>query len=446
MTTETPTNADSTTLSWAAYVERVQTLSKGPRARLAWLVVHSFDDIREQRIEFDPRINVLLGKNGAGKTTLLEILARVITSDFSSWHQREFDVEYQYELNEWFWRYRVKNTRDPSRDVEGRAGYRPDMSVHAHFEEFDLRAESDGRKCRWSDGVRDETHETVASLRLAFLAIQSGDERGVYWNPRWSLSMIRTGNRNQLGRFDEGLDFFRTLVDGLSSENPFVMTIRESRPGAADIWCPQTLQWLLLFLGLDGSEMLSKPTQSVVFSAEKLKISQAVLDALGAKDVFADLGRPEIVRNGDASTITLSSLALWMERKNGDTVKHPNWSWGQRRLVAFALYLAANLDAVVADELVNGMHHEWIELCLRELGDRQLFVSSQNPILVDLVELHSIEQVRRAFVLCEVVPTETGRTTREWKNLDEKGAEKLFELRSSSLQSTSEIMRFQGWW
>jgi hypothetical protein len=202
-------------------------------------------------------------------------------------------------------------------------------------------------------------------------------------------------------------------------------------------------QWIIL---PEPQVIARTPEEPVRVSSKDLKISRALLDSLGVVSLDASFGRPEVERMGTVTEVRLSSLAFFMKRKNGDILKHTSWSWGQKRLVAFALYLAANPDYVVADELVNGMHHEWIELCLREIGDRQCFFTSQNPILVDFIELRSIEQISSAFVLCDAAEAVDGALVRRLRNLTRDEAQRLWDARTVGLQSTSEIMRFHGWW
>lgn len=429
------------------YFERIQVLSKGPKAHLAWLIVHSFEELREQRIEFDAGINVILGRNGAGKTTLLEILARIITADFSTWSDREFDVEYQYELGQWSWHFRVKNLRNVERRAENDRPFQPIISLRARFEEFDLTADVESNRVRWSDGVHSTVHDFEQRLCVIFLTgLRLGTDAEAQWSHCWQMAMAPLRFSLLVRRFDEGLELFNAVVAGISPQEPYSIFVDAKGDLSMEYSTSSRMLRSLSSLAIDWKSLVANPTNAAILRADQLGISAEIVRGLGALDVFASLGQPEIVHSGERTTLRFSSLKFFMTRANGDQLPHHSWSWGQRRLVAFALYLAANRTAVVADELVNGMHHEWIELCLREMGDRQVFVSSQNPIRVDLVPLHSVQQIQRSFVLCEAVQTGPNRTERRWKNLDQHSAEELFELRSTSLQSTSEIMRFKGWW
>jgi hypothetical protein len=311
------------------------------------------------------------------------------------------------------------------------------------FEEIAFEIESDDRELRRTINRSTERFEGVG-LSTGSLVVGRLDDR---WSNTISLAMSACAHDLDSSRFDEGLDTFRAVLAQVGSDRPLTFQQQTSQP---NMWMSngssRALSVLVMLLLLQSDSILKDPTRPVHLSSESLGISQHFLDALGATEVFADLGLPEIRRTDDETSVSLSQLVFWMKRPNGDVLRHTSWSWGQQRLVAFALYLAANRRYVVADELVNGMHHEWIELCLREVGDRQCFITSQNPILVDFVSLTSAQQIERAFVLCEVRESKPGRTARTWRNMTEREAQTLFDARSVGLQSTSEIMRFHGWW
>jgi energy-coupling factor transporter ATP-binding protein EcfA2 len=429
-------------LSPAAVVERNKAMASGPEARLAWLHVHAFDELRDQRVRFDRGINIVLGKNGVGKTTLLNVLAAALRQDFRAWSTHPFDVEYRFELGEWFWHYRVKNVRDASRDRDGQAGYRPEVELRVRFEDIAFEVESDDRELRRTINGHTERFEGVGLFSLFLVAGRIADP----WSNTMMLAMRACRFDIDPSRFDEGLDTFRSVVSEITSDRPLTVTSVRSTPGLRSF--NRSLDGVLgrPLWEVSAESALADPTLPARLSGAQLGISQAFLDALGATEVFADLGLPEIRRTEDETSVSFSQLNLWMKRPNGEVLRHTSWSWGQQRLVAFALYLAANHRYVVADELVNGMHHEWIELCLREIGDRQCFITSQNPILVDFVPLTSVQQIERAFVLCDVAERRDGRTARTWRNMNEREAQTLFDARSVGLQSTSEIMRFHGWW
>lgn len=60
-------------------------------------------------------------------------------------------------------------------------------------------------------------------------------------------------------------------------------------------------------------------------------------------------------------------------------VPHEHWSFGQKRLLTFFWYLACNPDVVVADELVNGLHWDWIDACVNAIGTRRSSSRRRTP-------------------------------------------------------------------
>jgi len=93
----------------------------------------------------------------------------------------------------------------------------------------------------------------------------------------------------------------------------------------------------------------------------------------------------------------------------------PTHSYGQKRLLSFFAISDPCPEVLIADELVNGLHHEWIRACIDEVGDRQAFLTSQNPLLLDYLEFESAEDVQRGFVLCS--RETTGEATQlVWRN------------------------------
>lgn len=130
---------------------------------------------------------------------------------------------------------------------------------------------------------------------------------------------------------------------------------------------------------------------------------------------------------------------------DGTVITHKDLSYGQKRLLSFLYHLALRDDVVVADELVNGLHYDWIEACIQEIGDRQAFLTSQNPILLDFLPFESAEQVRQSFVLCRLERREGG-SVMLWKNLDADAAEEFFRSYKTRALQVSEILRMQGLW
>lgn len=101
----------------------------------------------------------------------------------------------------------------------------------------------------------------------------------------------------------------------------------------------------------------------------------------------------------------------------------------------------------VADELVNGLHHAWIDLLMEELGPRQSFVSTQSPLLLDYLSFESAEEVRRTFVFCtRRREGAEGATALVWQGLSDEDARAFFDAYQVGIQHVSELLRTRGLW
>ena len=87
----------------------------------------------------------------------------------------------------------------------------------------------------------------------------------------------------------------------------------------------------------------------------------------------------------------------------------------------------------------------WIEDCIKAVGDRQVFLASQNPLLLDYLEFDSTEKVGRSFIQCRVKPEKAGDQMR-WSNLSDVDAARFFDAYQVGLQHVSEILRTKGLW
>jgi hypothetical protein len=144
-------------------------------------------------------------------------------------------------------------------------------------------------------------------------------------------------------------------------------------------------------------------------------------------------------------TFEFGGFRFLLERRDGSVITEKELSFGQKRLLAFLYYLATNTGTVIVDELANGLHHAWIEECIDAIGDRQAFLASQNPLLLDALEFESAEQVQSSFILCRS-ETDGDRDRLVWSNMTDYDAERFFEAYQVGLQHVSEILRTKGLW
>ena len=100
---------------------------------------------------------------------------------------------------------------------------------------------------------------------------------------------------------------------------------------------------------------------------------------------------------------------------------------------------------MIADELVNGLHHRWIDAAMTAMKGRQAFLTSQNPLLFDYVEFDSIERVRSSFVTCQLKLVE-GREQMVWRNMTEQEARVFFEAYEVGIEHVGDILITRGLW
>ncbi len=100
---------------------------------------------------------------------------------------------------------------------------------------------------------------------------------------------------------------------------------------------------------------------------------------------------------------------------------------------------------MIADELVNGMHHRWIEECVTAMGDRQAFLTSQNPLLLDYLAFDSALQVKSSFVVCQT-ELRDGRERMIWRNFTDDEADMFYSAYRVGIEHVGEILRTRGLW
>ena len=228
-------------------------------------------------------------------------------------------------------------------------------------------------------------------------------------------------------RLDESLDYFKMLLE---------LQVTSGTQGESSTLYPRPrgLRNLL------SSELAVDPTGGVRRSPEFLMKAARVMGYERGEALF-DV---ESKTSGAASETTLRNLRFSFSYGK-DTIFHESLSYGEKRLLAFFAIADTSPEFLIIDELVNGLHHEWIKACLEEIGSRQAFLTSQNPLLLDYLEFSSVEEVARSFVLCERLRTERG-TELVWRNPTEEEANDFFLAYESGIQRVSDILITKGFW
>src|SRR5262249_6476602 len=158
--------------------------------------------------------------------------------------------------------------------------------------------------------------------------------------------------------------------------------------------------------------------------------------------------RPRILaesHEGKRVTTRYHGFDCLFRRADGSQISHQLLSFGQKRLFSFLWYLAVREDLpIVADELLNGLHHEWIKVCFDRLRERQSFLATQHPLLLDHIPIESADAIRTTFVRCTIEAGPDGREQLVWRNFDEHEAESFYVAYQTGIQQVSEVLRTEG--
>ena len=185
--------------------------------------------------------------------------------------------------------------------------------------------------------------------------------------------------------------------------------------------------------------------ENLRFEHGSLKFLQKAANALGVNGItlIIPLLRKDISRGHNL--FLYAGFEFLLTLADGRIISHSYLSYGQKRLLSFLYYTACNPAVVIADELVNGLHYEWIGACLKEIQDRQSFLTSQNPILLDMLPFESADDIQRSFILCSN-EVRDGRSQMVWKTMSEQSADVFFRAYETQALQVSEILRTNNLW
>jgi hypothetical protein len=246
-----------------------------------------------------------------------------------------------------------------------------------------------------------------------------------------------------LRRFDESVGYLHHITRServfsavqvvIEGRRKYGINIQDSVPQAVVLETRRQVQQKSdideIRLGTDGNgaDFLDRVVRLLGFKIAKIRFQRTAL------------------KTAPVEIIDFGNMRFDFTRQDRSIINHTLLSYGQKRLLSFYYYLACSPACVVADELVNGMHHEWIEACLEDLGARQSFLTSQNPLLLDYLGFESAEEVRSSFVLCRS-EQQGDREQLHWENMTAEDAEGFFSAYQVGIQHVSEILRTRGLW
>lgn len=417
--------------------------------KLKKLVVHQFRKVAaETTLELADGFNVVLGRNATGKTTLLMLAAAADAFDFNAFLDEPFDVTWERSGPDGSSTTRVTNRIEREFvELPGSAGQRTERKTVVTTLDvnvtpvdggvpFQVLLDRDSARLL----VEDEEVATSKRVRQYSLAIEAFFV-AMQLNGRVSARVSVPGfaafppiNDRAL-RMDESTEHLRALL-------ATTVVVLEGMQGVLN----NTLVPAPLLGGFMALGTTAEPQPLVQFESTNTPFLADVAATLGfeSASMHCDLverrqesGRPAERRYGN--------LRFLFTDTSGDVVGHQHLSYGQKRMLSFLCILADRKSLLACDELVNGLHHEWIELALTRMKGRQALLTSQNPLLMDHLRFASVDEVRRSFIVCERREIDAGFQL-VWRNLNAAESADFFDAYEVGIQRVSDILVTRGFW
>jgi energy-coupling factor transporter ATP-binding protein EcfA2 len=427
------------------------------KATLRWLKVHRFRNVAPCELRFSPTYNVLLGLNGTGKTTLLELISAALRFNFAKMKKEPFFIEYELGLGDGTIRASVRNEQVRTGHPAGggdevasltrtEPSYKPSAEVvlfnAAEKEELRVRADESGVEV--DHGTRESRNLRAEDLYgprfLVHLAVDNILSGGhAYEKILGAVDIWRN-----IRRFDEALGSLR-VVTGTSTK-----AIIDKKADEVS-WRHEHGSGPIPGSVLKEAERQSRgwgtsSEPSFTMTQEHVDFLSQVARMLGFRRVELRLTHLKTdVNDAVGTSYYYGDFRFMLQRDDGSVIPHTLLSYGQKRALSLLYYLAVNERTVIADELVDGLHHAWIVDAIEAIGDRQAFLASQNPLLLDYLEFRSADEVRRGFIQCRLEKHKKGERM-VWSNMSEYDAARFFEAYQVGLQHVSEILRTKGLW
>jgi hypothetical protein len=424
----------------------------GGKPRLAWLRVRDLPErsVDPCELRFSDGMNVLLGLNATGKTTLLELIAAAMSFNFSKFKDEAFFVEYELTFSTGTIQVSMRNERLERPQMEASMGHISDAEMFTLSARLEIRISdppeawtvcADASSIWLEDNphmklpLRTSLGERGPGLLLRAAQIDMRESLlSAYQKELWPWEQAR--------RFDEALDMFRDVVSPSTWVEAWVDPSTRSVSGFN---LGGLVPWEVALAV--GAQMVntSGAGQGLTIPAESLGFLREIAESFGVKTARMEMRLTSKAGGLTREMLKFSEFRFMFEGHDGSLVPHENLSYGQKRLLAFYYYLAASPRVVIADELVDGLHHLWIDAAIDAIGDRQAFLASQNPLLLDHLEFDSAERVASTFITCR--SERSGDTKRMiWSNMSDYDADRFFRAYQVDVQHVSEILLSKGLW
>lgn len=419
------------------------------------------------KLNFSPKGAVLIGKNGTGKTTLLNTIVAICKCDFDEVSSSDFDITFTVtqitsqpsspdtkrvtHISVTMQRFTGKQTAANETSsaaaslLSALTNQSTNLNIRCNTEKGVSEFESNQlhTKCKYPNGDEKILNVTAQHGWLAFLnaALNAPQEhKDALTNAAIELQFTN----NTLRRFDEGLGYFNLLTTKAPEGFSLIAHVREDKTldTALSVFSSQLVNPPVaqhLTTNYDGKDEKLKGLYASSETTEFLR-TFCQLTKFEHVSVLADIEEEKKV--DDIETVTFRPLWFFCSISDGIKIHHDRLSFGQKRLLSFLFYHQNNNSIVAADELVNGLHHDWVASCVEKLSSRQAFLSSQNPLLFDCMGFESKEDAASQFIECGT--DSEHRFT--WQNMKLADAGEFYETYLTGIQHISEILRTRGYW
>jgi len=425
--------------------------------KLKRLKINKYRNVRPgTELRFDDGFNLVLGKNGGGKTTLLGLIAHVLSQDFSSMQDEVFSLEYELTDGDRSLRASIEGRGRPARTDDSGLPVpsRPDYQYTLELRDLttlDLSIRGTPQRTEL------ETSTTALDVPVQSLFEPYFAAIVVFYRHKHRLNSLdqKLLSAYPVFRFDEALECFHSLVGrrsprpGVATPPPMTLSVT-GRAGKASMI---TGQFVPYALGVPLFGHGGAPGGELHFSLGdhgNVPPSFAFLDTagrlIGALEATCRPASKKLEERGTEVSLEVEGLEFSFKRANGITLDQDRLSYGQKRLLTFFYYLTVHDTFVIADELVNGLHHQWIAACMDAIGERQAFLTSQNPLLFDYIpDFESAAQLQSCFITCKTEVVD-GAEEIVWQNMSEDDADRMFESYRAEIQPLGEILITRGLW
>ncbi len=418
--------------------------------KLKRLKVHKCRSVQPgTELEFNDRLNVILGRNGAGKTTLLKLVAAAVGSSFAEeFHEDTIHIEYEYELHGL--RIRCEFRHDGAYENEDLTSSRVQSPVfQARFSsphDPPVAAEIRGNSITIICDGRQREFRVNATVMLipgidlvALIGTYLADNADA---PTATQTVFSRFESKLTRRQDEALDWLRHTLDNLGiifteidNDERWCMT-NVPHSGLAYDFRSALAEYRHIFSDLP--EVLTIHSERVPFLAQACA-------QIGLRDASWTFSFSEQVRRKENVKLYRDSK-VFVTTHGGTRFPLEKLSFGQLRLFAFFLHSAMHPHVIVADELTNGLHHEMVDCCLDTIGERQAFLATQNPLLLDHIGFGDADEVRRTFIICDLQAQADGEKIMCWRNMSAKEAYEFYADYKVGIQHVNAILRKRGLW